>query len=83
MTEKFGIETSTTPGESPFSNGKVERGNTMLCETMMKTMEVVNCNMETALPWAVSAKNTLQNISGYSTNRLFLFSAIDRRHQLK
>ena len=56
MTEKFGIETSTTPGESPFSNDKVERGNAMLYETMMKTMEDVNCNMETALMWAVSAK---------------------------
>jgi hypothetical protein len=29
MNEKLGIETSTTPGESPFSNGKVERGNAM------------------------------------------------------
>ena len=26
--------------------------------------------METALAWAVSAKNTLQNISGYSPNQL-------------
>ena len=69
MTEKFGIETTTTPGESPFSNGKVERGNAMLYETMMKTMEDVNCNIETALAWAVSAKNTPQNISGYSPNQ--------------
>ena len=68
MTEKFETETSTTPGESPFSNGKVERGNAMLYETMMKTMEDVNCNMEIALVWAVSTKNTLQNISGYSPN---------------
>ena len=83
MTEKFGIETSTTPGESPFSNGiKVERGNAMLYETMMKTMEDVNCNMETALAWAVSAKNTLQNISGYSPNQLvfgsnFILPSVD------
>ena len=35
MNEKFGTETSTTPGESPFSSG-------MLYETMMKTMEDVN-----------------------------------------
>ena len=82
MTEKFGIETSTTPGESPFSNGKVERGNAMLYETMMKTIEDVNCNMETALAWAVSAKNTLQNTSGYSPNQLvfgsnFILPSVD------
>ena len=33
-------------------------------------MEDVNCKMETALAWAISAKNTLQNISGYSPNQL-------------
>ena len=70
MNEKFGIETSATPGESPFGNGKVERDNAMLYETMMKTMEDVNCNMETALAWAVSAKNTLQNTSGYGPYQL-------------
>ena len=64
MNEKFGIETSATHGESPFSNGKAERGNAMLYETMMKTVEDTNCNMETALAWAVSAKNILQNTSG-------------------
>ena len=76
MNEKFGIETSTTPGESPFSNGKVERGNAMLYETMMKTMEDVQCNMETALAWAVCAKNMLQNASGYSPNQLVFGSNV-------
>ena len=70
INEKFGIETSTTPGESPFRTGKVERGNAMLYETMMKTMEDVNCNMETAFAWVLSAKSTLQNTSGYSPNQL-------------
>ena len=72
MNEKFGIETSTTPGEAPFSNAKVERGNAMLYETTMKTMEDVRCGSETALAWAVSAKNSLQNESGYSPNQLVL-----------
>ena len=47
----------------------------------MKTMEV-NCNMETALAWTVSAKNTLQDISGYSPNQLvfgsnFILPSVD------
>ncbi len=70
MAEGFGIEISTTPGEAPFSNGVVERGNKMLYETMLKTQEDMKCSIETALAWAVSAKNSLQNVSGYSPNQL-------------
>ena len=68
MNEKLGIETSTTPGESPFSNGVVERNNKVLYEAFIKTMEDAKCDMETALAWAVSAKNALQNHGGYSPN---------------
>ena len=70
MAEAFNIEVSTTPGEAPFSNGVVERGNKMLYETMMKTKEDNKCSMETALAWAVSAKNSLQNVLGYSPHQL-------------
>ena len=70
MTEKFGIETSTTPGESPFSNGVAERNKKVLYEALMKTMEDAKCDMETALAWAVSAKNALQNHGGYFPNQL-------------
>ena len=72
MAEAFNIEISTTPGESPFSNGVVERGNKMLFETMMKTQEDMKCSRETALAWAVSAKNSLQNVHGFSPNQLVL-----------
>ena len=72
MAEAFNIEISTTPGESPFSNGVVERGNKMLYETMLKTQEDTKCSKETALAWAVSAKNSLQNVYGYSPNQLVL-----------
>ena len=72
MAEAFGVKISTTPGESPFSNGIVERGNTMLYETMMKTKEDCKCSIETALAWAVCAKNCLQNVNGYSPNQLVL-----------
>ena len=30
MNEKLNIETSSTPGEAPFSNGVVERNNIVL-----------------------------------------------------
>ena len=36
MNEKLGIETSATPGESPFNNGVVERNTKVLYEALMK-----------------------------------------------
>ena len=70
MNEKLDIETSTTPGEAPFSNGIVERNNKILYESMMITMEDSKCGMSTTLAWAVSAKNSLHNVNGYSPNQL-------------
>ena len=39
MDKKLGIEISTTPRESPSSNGEVERNNKVLYEALLKTME--------------------------------------------
>ena len=72
MNHKLGIETSTTPGEAPFSNAIVERNNAVLYEAMMKTIEDCKCDREIALAWAVSAKNALQNQGGYSPNQMVL-----------
>ena len=77
MAQAFGVEISTTPGEAPFSNGVVERGNTMLYETMKKTQEDARCSLETALAWAVCAKNSLQNVFGYSPNQLVLGRSVN------
>ena len=38
----------------------------------MKTKDDIGCNLETALAWAVAAKNGLQNHGGYSPNQLVL-----------
>ena len=70
MNEKLGVETVTTAAESPFSNGICERHNAILFETMAKRMEDTKCEPELALAWAVSAKNALQNKSGFSPNQL-------------
>ena len=72
MNHKLGIEISTTPSEAPFSNGIVERNNKVLYEATMKTKEDIGCSLETALAWAVAAKNGLQNHGGYSPNQLVL-----------
>ena len=72
MAHKLGCEISTTPSEAPFSNGIVERNNKVLYEAAMKTKEDVKCSLETALAWAVAAKNGLQNHGGYSPNQLVI-----------
>ena len=38
----------------------------------MKTKEDAKCSLKTALAWAVSAKNSLQNCFGFSPNQLVL-----------
>ena len=48
MIEKLGVETNTTPGETPFSNQIVENNKKVLYESMMKTMEDA-IDMDTAL----------------------------------
>ena len=70
MNNQLGIETSTTPGKSAFSNGVIERNNKVLYEVPMKTMEDAKCNMQRALAWPASTKNALQNYGGYSSNQL-------------
>ena len=70
MCAKLNIEVATTAGESPFSNGTVERHNKILAEGMQKTLDDVKCALDMALAWAVSAKNALQNCGGYSPNQL-------------
>ena len=70
MSEKLGVITETTAAESPFSNGIVERHNSILYEAMCKTMKETKCEPDLALAWSVSAKNSLASSNGYSPNQL-------------
>ena len=70
MAEKMNVTIETTAAESPFSNGIVERHNGTLYEAFQKTLKDTGCDADMALAWAVSAKNALQNASGYSPNQL-------------
>ena len=66
MCEAFGMKMSTTPSYSPWSNGLCERHNQTLTNILLKIKEDVKCDWDTALAWAVSAKNSLVNHNGYS-----------------
>ncbi|XP_077974967.1 uncharacterized protein LOC144430759 [Styela clava] len=70
MCGNFNITFTTTAAYSPWSNGLCERHNRTLTETLMKVKAAEKCDMETALAWAVSAKNSLVNNNGFSPNQL-------------
>ena len=68
--ENLNIKIKTTAAESPWSNGLVERHNGIIGESVTKIMNEVKCDLSVALSWAVSAKNSLQNVHGFSPNQL-------------
>ena len=54
MSEKLGVEITTSPAKAPFSNGIVERAHVFLYEAMMKTVEDTGCSKEMSV---VSIRN--------------------------
>ena len=70
MCAVFNIEKLKTSAESPWSNGLAERHNGVLKVSILKTIEETACTLATAVAWSVSAKNTLSNNFGYSSNML-------------
>ena len=70
MAQNLNIIVHTTPAESPWSNGLNEWHNGTLREMVKKTQEDTHCSFEITLAWAISAKNTLHNVHGFSPNQL-------------
>ena len=70
MCEKLDVHVITTGAEAPWSNGLVERHHALLSVSVKKIMEDTGCSVETALAWAVHAKNSLSNINGFSPYQL-------------
>lgn len=70
MCEKFNIKVQTTPSKSPWSNGLCEHHNQILTTIILKVKDDTGCDYETALPWALCAKNSLINNNGFSPSQL-------------
>ena len=70
MGEKLNTSVKSTAAESPWSNGVNERHNGLIGEMVTKTREDSKCSLEVAVAWAISAKNSLANVNGYSPNQL-------------
>ena len=70
MGELFNFTVKTTAGYSPWSNGVVERGNAVLTNMLQKLHVDQRLPFGVALPWALMAKNSLSNTSGFSPFQL-------------
>ena len=70
MCHNLNINFTTTAAEAPWSNGLVEKHNGAIGEAVSKICEEVDCGIEVALCWALNAKNSLQNIFGFSPYQL-------------
>ena len=58
--EQFNITIKSTAAEAPWSNGIVERHNTVVGK-MIKKLKLDNNNTYSIVPWAIKAKNALQS----------------------
>ena len=70
LCQMLGIKHRTTASYAPFSNGLVERHNGLIDVMLKKIKADLKVDTELALCWAVNAKNSLSNISGYSPHQL-------------
>ena len=70
--ENFNMKVTTTAAEAPWSNGICERYNAIITDIILKVKNDTNCGWETALAWAISAKNCFINVSGFSPHQIVL-----------
>lgn len=70
MAKALGITVKTTAGESPWSNGLVERHNLVLSEMLDKVLEDTQCHPDLAVSWCINAKNSLHSVHGFSPYQL-------------
>ena len=62
----------TTAAASSWSNGLMERHNLILADILNKVIADTGCSFNVALQWCATAKNSLQNVHGFSPYQLAL-----------
>ena len=68
---KFNIRTDTTGAESPWQNGTMEKGHyTVDVMTRAVKRDHPGIKLEIALAWACTAKNSMNNVWGFSSHQL-------------
>lgn len=70
MCQLMDIMMKTSPAESPWCNGTVERHNGLLGQMIEAIIDETKCNLNIAVSWATNAKNSLNNVWGFSPHQL-------------
>ena len=71
MAEQFNVQTCTTGAQSPWSNGICERNHAVTDAAVCRMLEDdPHMSVETALAWAINAKNAMFNHNGFSPYQL-------------
>ena len=70
MAELLSVELLSTAAESPWSNGITERHNALIGQIVIKVIKETSCSKKVALAYALSAKNALKMVHGFSSNQL-------------
>ena len=70
MCEHFDIKLQTSPSESRWWRGIVERHNVLVGQMMDKVENSTGCSRNIAICWALNTKNTFSNIYGFSPHFL-------------
>ena len=70
MGEKLNTKIKSTAAESPWSNGINERHNAILGDMIDRIIADRRCSLQVAVASAVSSKNALANVYGFSPNQL-------------
>ena len=72
MCSLMNIKVKTSPSESPWCNGTVERHNGILAQMIEAIMEDTGCSVDVACSWGGNAKNSLNNVYGFSPYQLVI-----------
>ena len=72
MCSLMNIKVMTSPAESPWCNGTVERHNGILGQMIEAVLDDTGCNVDIAIAWSVNAKNSLNNVYGFSPYQLVM-----------
>ncbi|XP_071118367.1 uncharacterized protein [Haliotis cracherodii] len=71
MAENLNVEVMNTASFSPWQNGLCERNHAVVDDCVSKLMtDNPRLDLETALVWAINAKNSLQMVHGWSPYQL-------------
>ena len=68
----FNMKVKTTATEAPWSNSIYERHNLIIKDIISKVRNDINCHLETALAWAISAKKSFINVSRFNPHQIVL-----------